>query len=58
MNTKFWKQYLPEFKEKTTQFYNGSMSQSEYKSFSGFMAVTHKEAVMQICYGCVCRQDV
>ncbi len=36
MNTKFWKQYLPEFKEKTTQFYNGSMSQSEYKSFSGF----------------------
>lgn len=36
MNTQFWKQYLPEFKEKTAQFYDGNMSQSEYKSFSGF----------------------
>ena len=36
MNTQLWKQYLPEFKEKTAQFYDGNMRQSEYKSFSGF----------------------
>lgn len=36
MDTQIWKQYLPEFKEKTAAFYNGSMSQGEYKGFSGF----------------------
>ena len=36
MDTQKWKQYLPKFKEKTAQFYDGDLSQSEYKSFSGF----------------------
>lgn len=36
MDTQQWKQYLPKFQEKTAQFYDGVLSQSEYKSFSGF----------------------
>lgn len=36
MDTQLWKQYLPEFKEKTAQFYAGSLSQGDYKGFSGF----------------------
>lgn len=36
MDTQIWKQYIPEFKEKTAQFYEGSMSQGAYKGFSGF----------------------
>ncbi len=36
MDTQVWKQYLPAFMEKTKQFYNGSISQGDYKSFSGF----------------------
>lgn len=35
MDTQSWKQYLPEFKEKTEQFYNGTLSKGEYKGFSG-----------------------
>lgn len=35
MNTQDWKQYLPEFKEKTEQFYNGTLSKGDYKGFSG-----------------------
>lgn len=31
-----WKQYIPEFEEKTSQFYNGNLSQGDYKGFSGF----------------------
>lgn len=31
-----WKQYIPEFKEKTAQFYDGTLSQGDYKGFSGF----------------------
>lgn len=30
-----WKQELPEFKEKTAQFYEGTLSKNEYKGFSG-----------------------
>lgn len=30
-----WKDELPEFKEKTLQFYSGEMKKSEYKGFSG-----------------------
>ena len=36
METQAWKQYIPEFREKTQQFYDGSMSQKDYKGFSGF----------------------
>lgn len=36
MDTQAWKQYLPAFMEKTEQFYNGDISQGDYKSFSGF----------------------
>lgn len=36
MDTQIWKQYLPEFQEKTAQFYEGRLSQSDYKGFSGF----------------------
>lgn len=36
MDTQLWKQYLPEFKEKTAQFYAGSLSKGDYKGFSGF----------------------
>ncbi len=31
-----WKQYLPEFREKTKAFYAGEMKKAEYKGFSGF----------------------
>ena len=30
-----WKKELPEFKEKTMQFYNGEMKKAAYKGFSG-----------------------
>ncbi len=36
MDIQAWKQILPGFKEKTAQFYEGSISQGEYKGFSGF----------------------
>lgn len=36
MDTQVWKQYIPEFKEKTSRFYDGSLSQGDYKGFSGF----------------------
>lgn len=35
MKAQDWKQYLPEFKEKTEQFYNGTLSKGDYKGFSG-----------------------
>ncbi len=35
MDTQVWKQYIPEFKEKTEQFYAGTLSQGDYKGFSG-----------------------
>lgn len=31
-----WKQYLPEFREKTAAFYAGDMTKGDYKKFSGF----------------------
>ena len=31
-----WKQYLPEFREKTAAFYAGEMTKGDYKKFSGF----------------------
>lgn len=31
-----WKNYLPEFREKTAEFYSGQISKAEYKGFSGF----------------------
>lgn len=36
MDTQMWKQYMPEFREKTEQFYAGTFSQGDYKGFSGF----------------------
>ncbi len=33
---KEWKEYLPEFREKTKAFYAGEMTKGEYKGFSGF----------------------
>ncbi len=36
MDTQVWKQYIPEFREKTARFYEGTLSQKEYKGFSGF----------------------
>ena len=30
-----WKKEIPEFKEKTLQFYNGEMKKADYKGFSG-----------------------
>lgn len=36
MDAKAWKEYIPEFREKTDQFYNGTLKQGEYKGFSGF----------------------
>lgn len=36
MDIQKWKQYLPEFQETTSQFYVGSISQGDYKKFSGF----------------------
>lgn len=36
MDTQIWKPFFAEFKEKTDQFYNGTISQSDYKSCSGF----------------------
>lgn len=35
MDTQIWKPFFSEFKEKTAQFYNGMISQSDYKSCSG-----------------------
>lgn len=35
MDVKYWKETLPEFKEKTAAFYSGEMSRAEYKGFSG-----------------------
>lgn len=35
MKAQDWKQYLPEFKERTEQFYNGTLSKGDYKGFSG-----------------------
>lgn len=31
-----WKKYLPEFREKTAEFYSGQINKAEYKGFSGF----------------------
>ena len=31
-----WKEYLPEFNEKTAAFYAGNLSKNDYKGFSGF----------------------
>ena len=31
-----WKEYLPEFNEKTAAFYAGDLSKNDYKGFSGF----------------------
>ena len=36
MDVQIWKQYLPEFKEKTAQFYEGNLTKGDYKTFSGF----------------------
>lgn len=36
MDAQIWKPLIPEFKEKTRQFYEGSFSQGDYKKFSGF----------------------
>lgn len=36
MDVQIWKQYLPEFKEKTAQFYEGNLTKGDYKAFSGF----------------------
>lgn len=36
MDTQAWKQYIPAFREKSAQFYDGTVSRGEYKSFSGF----------------------
>ncbi|MDE6887359.1 MAG: nitrite/sulfite reductase [Eubacterium sp.] len=36
MDVEIWKQYLPEFKEKTAQFYEGNLTKGDYKAFSGF----------------------
>ena len=35
MDTQIWKPFFSEFKEKTAQFYNGTISQGDYKSCSG-----------------------
>ncbi len=31
-----WEQYVPAFREKTSQFYQGTLSKGDYKAFSGF----------------------
>lgn len=31
-----WEQYVPAFREKTSQFYQGKLSKGDYKAFSGF----------------------
>ncbi len=36
MDTQIFKKYIPEFTEKTAEFYDGTLSQKDYKGFSGF----------------------
>ena len=36
MDTQIFKKYIPEFTEKTAAFYDGTLSQKDYKGFSGF----------------------
>lgn len=35
MDVKYWKETLPEFREKTAAYYAGELSRAEYKGFSG-----------------------
>ena len=47
-----WKTDLPEFCEKTRDFYAGKMDKGSYKGFSDVTAVMHRKAARRAC--CVC----
>ena len=40
MDTQIWKPFFSEFKEKTAQFYNGTISQGDTKAVPAFMGAT------------------
>ncbi len=57
-----WKQELPEFREKTAKFYEGTLSKNEYKGFSGrygsYAQRSQKASMLRLRMpgGCVTRE--
>ena len=47
-----WKQDLPAFREKTAEFYAGTLDKASYKGFSGLMAAMLRRTERPACCAC------